>query len=129
MGSDFITMRIAIAKGKKPDFKKGGKHIDKLRNTPYAKWPKQYLERFYEVDHSPDDISNSADLAAILMGDLDELHRNWIDGGRECDIFVVGNKKVFITGGFSCGDDPCDLWGSLDRLISAGVTKACGFDW
>lgn len=122
MGADFCTIRIAIKKEQKPNFRKGYSLISKLAKTPYEKWTAEYRERF-------NDIVDTKDEAYVLKGDLDDLKKRWTKGGRDFDYFNVGDRKVFITGGFTWGDEPCELWNTLDRLISSGVTKACGFDW
>ena len=122
MGADFCTIRIAIKKDKKPDFRKGYQLIRKLSKTPYDKWPSEYRNRF-------DDVDDAKAEAEVIKNDLADLRIRWTQGGRDFDCFNVGSRKVFITGGFTYGDEPCDLWNTLDRLTTAGVTKACGFDW
>lgn len=122
MGADFITIRLSIGARKNPNFKKGYAHIAKLAKTPFEKWPKEYRERF-------DDDNDPVQEAQVIEGDLNDIEERWNGEGRDFTIFRVDRKRVFLTGGFSYGDSPCELWDAIDRATSAGATKACGFDW
>lgn len=125
MGADLLTIRICIDKNKKPDFKAGAKRIAELKKTVITEWPVDYIDRF------PDCTGNLAAEADVLSSDLKELKARLAPGDlyRDTNVFFIDRKCVLLTGGFSGGDSPCDFYDSLDRLITAGITEACGFDW
>jgi hypothetical protein len=64
-----------------------------------------------------------------LLGYVDELERAWGAEYRQSFIFRVRTADVFITGGTSWGDDPCEEFTAaiaLDKI--EGLLPAGGFD-
>lgn len=125
MGADLILEWLQIDKGKQPDFEAGKKYVEELIKKPIAEWPGDYLER-----HLGDDLKNYdvAEEAAKLTKTLGDIEGAWKTGYRDTAIIEVCHKTLLITGGMSWGDSPTNTFDDIDRALTSGISKACGFD-
>ena len=119
---------VRIDKDKEPDFKKGYEYIDELMKKPVLEWPQEF--RFNEVDERyKSDVEAVEQTRQKLTEVLEMLSDAWGGHHREAADLVCENKVILITGGLSWGEMPTDLYRNIHRLVAAGVTPACGFDF
>lgn len=129
MGAEFVLEILEIEKGRKPNWDAGLRKIKALGKIPYGEWPREYRE-CRDLDGAP--RSNKrvrASHVSTLKADLADLKLAWANALRTAAKFEICHKNIVVTGGLSWGDSPTEVYDSIKRLISAGITKAMGFDW
>jgi hypothetical protein len=143
MGADFLVAFIAAGRRKRLDVDAGRSALERLHATPLEEWPREFLER--ECGDVPEDRDEAESMKnSFLECLLTDLHivekelslrapvgRLVSDGPVRRDLWsgTIGNKLIILSGGMSWGDAPTEAFSALDRLVSAGITRAMGFDW
>lgn len=104
----------------KPNWKNGEDKITQL----LKKWKKQGLPTDMSYWGEPQTAANS------LREQLKEIRAVFTNPGdyQELSVFYLGPYKIFLTGGMSWGDDPSNLFSTINDLSQSGILAACGFD-
>jgi len=115
MGADLFIAHLVIDKGKDPDWDAGVK-----------------AARAWEGDFQEDgwfcEFDTLQRVREELEKDVQILRDAWTRHRRDATWLEVSGKLVFLTGGFSWGDPPTDLYDPMMRLIVSGVHAALGFE-
>jgi len=123
MGADLLVSFVTIDKEKEPDWEAGLRHVAELALKRCDEWP-QDDPQFWGGSFDP------REEATQLRGQLEDLKRCFDEcGSRQIVSFEICHKRVLLAGGMSGGDGPTESWEEINRLVAAGVTKACGFDF
>jgi hypothetical protein len=125
MGADLILEWLQIDKDKQPDFQAGAKYLEELAKKPMAEWPEDYIARHLGSDLSEYKPEEEVD---TLKATLKHVEGAWETGYRDTSVIEVCHKQLLITGGMSWGDDPTESFADIDRALTSGLSKACGFD-
>jgi hypothetical protein len=125
MGADLCLEYVTIKQSKKPNWVKGLAAI-KVLEKKYKKDPEEFP---VDEDTFGPEV-DGAEILDLLKSDFIEL-KEGIKKLQRRDLtrITVGPYYAYITGGMTWGADPTDLYGSINRLTTYGITKACGFNF
>ena len=125
MGADLILTWLQIDKDKQPDFKAGMDRISELATKNLSEWPKEYVDQ--RLLDAPDGFDKDKEIEALKLS-LRAIEGAWREVYRDMAVIDVCHKKLLITGGMSWGDSPTESYDDIDRMLTSGVSKACGFE-
>ena len=125
MGADLCLEYVTIKQSKKPNWAKGTAAIKALEKK-YKKDPDAFEVDEYTFGPEMD----GSEMIGLLKSDFADLKQGVRTlQHRDLTRITVGPYFAYVTGGMSWGDEPTDLYGSINRLTAYGITKACGFDF
>jgi hypothetical protein len=124
MGADMLVSSIAFRVGKTA--KETTKNVKKLlatakkRINAYESLKDFGEDALFEFNVAED--ASLADVKAKLLADLADVKSALDNNHREgCIIPGGAGIEILVAGGMSWGDEPCELFGSINRLFAAGV--------
>ena len=120
MGADLLVMSINWTKKKGEKPLKGFRRrcdqidsaIDKIKMVPAS-------DQLDDIMPGAVGRPSVEEYKQYLYDRVDELRESW--GGRDSAYLRYGNQEVFLTGGLSWGDSPCETFDILSNLAYARV--------
>lgn len=134
MPSELLMYYLSIDESKTPDWKKGEEEIARLEGVHMVEWPEDFLMYYGEewagssVSKADPDMNDRTSNVAMLKDELANLKKAWNNEYSDAAMCEIGTKRVLFTGGMSYGSPPSDTYTTVQKLLYAGITGACGFD-
>ena len=116
MGADFLCFIVGMPIGQEPRWDLVD---DKQWKEAAETWIKERGDKGADIEGVIKD----------LKAQVAEVKDAW-NGGyrRDASVFHRGHEKVLITGGLSWGDDPTDMFATIQDLYDSGLIDTLGFD-
>ena len=118
MGADMLMVAWTVRAGKTPTAtrRKALKLLGAAeRGIKAAKtFDKDFMEQHFW------DSENVERVREILLRDVEEIRQAVKGVHRQAAWLCCGEYNLLVTGGLSWGDDPVELYGSMNRVLSSG---------
>ena len=125
MGANLLVSFVSINIMKNPDWEAGLRYVAELALKKADDWP-----RSYTTDIGRELPFDTKSEATELREELDRFRDAFDNINRRDTAFLdICHKVVFLSARMSDGDSPSESYELIDRLVNAGVTEACGFDF
>lgn len=134
VGADMVTMTLPLPRDMEPDWEVAahairGVRLAALSDTDYLFDWENWL---WDTPNLPSAVAAFTALRAA-EGELHQhacMLRGAIEHGWAEELIELETPahRVWVTGGPSWGEDPCDLVGPVIKLAEAGITEAAGFE-
>ena len=121
MGRELLLTSLAIPKGKEPDWNKAQESIEELIKS------KGCITAYFDVNgEEPQDEDTLRTWLTDLITHAKDI---WKDGWRDSYVTenIVPGWKVWVAGGDSWGDSPCDEFDLINNLLDTGLAEKAGF--